>query len=149
MNNHFRISRKRHNALNQGFTLVEILLVMALIGFLVSIFIINVDGIFGDAQQKTAETQIQTTFKTPLLRYRTDMGSYPSTAEGLKALVDEPANSRGRWKGPYIDPLPEDPWQEAYQYRYPSEHTQYSYDLWSKGPDRASGTDDDITSWTK
>ena len=76
---------------------------------------------------------------------------YPSTAEGMAALLAAPANKSDRWRGPYIDSpgnkAPLDPRGEPYQYRYPGTHNKGSYDLYSKEPDKADGTADDVGNW--
>jgi general secretion pathway protein G len=139
------------DARRRGFTLLEILVVLAIIGLLFGLAISNVTGIFGGNQVKITEMFVQTTMKTPLAAYRLQMGDYPSTAEGLQVLLTPPANKADRWGGPYLDvkggKLPVDPWQEPYQYRYPGTKNKTGYDLWSKGPDKADGTPDDIGNW--
>jgi general secretion pathway protein G len=74
---------------------------------------------------------------------------FPSTSEGLQALITPPANKAAQWVGPYIteSKVPNDPWGEPYQYVYPGQKNKGSYDLWSKGPDKQSGTADDIGNW--
>jgi type II secretory pathway pseudopilin PulG len=68
---------------------------------------------------------VQASVKAPLQQYRMHMGSYPSTEEGLNALLDAPGGDKARhWKGPYIDTLPEDPWKNRYQYRFPASTTR-------------------------
>jgi len=81
------------------------------------------------------------------------MGAYPSTSEGLQALITVPAGNADRWRGPYImvkgdqNKILLDPWGNPYQYRYPGIHNTTGYDLWSKGPDGRDGTADDIGNW--
>jgi len=132
-----------------GFTLVEILLVLAIIMILATIGIINIDKIFGDTQDKVASFQVNETFKTPLLKYRLDVRNYPSSSEGLDVLMKRPAAGSKSWKGPYVDQVPLDPWKNAYRYRFPGEKNQGGYDLWSIGPDGMDGTPDDIGNWQK
>lgn len=136
-------------ATRRGFTLLEILVVLAIIGLLAGLAITNVDKIFGGAQQSTAKLFVTQTLKTSLATYRIHMGNYPTTAEGLQALVTPPATKADRWNGPYIEggKIPKDPWDEPYQYAFPGTHNKDSYDLWSKGPDKQSGTADDIGNW--
>lgn len=134
-----------------AFTLIEILVVVAIIGLLAGLFITNTDKIFGGSQEVVARVFVRDTLKTSLVRYKIDLGGYPTTAEGLHALLSAPANSGNRWHGPYIEvtgnTLPLDPWGEPYQYRYPGTKNKGGYDLFSKGPDKTEGTEDDIGNW--
>ena len=132
-----------------GFTLLEILVVLAIIGLLAGLAITNVDRIFGGAQVDTTRLFVNQTMKTSLTTYRIHMGSYPSTSEGLQALVTAPGSKSEKWAGPYVEggKIPLDHWGEPYQYAYPGQRNKDSYDLWSKGPDRQSGTADDIGNW--
>src|SRR5262245_19876342 len=132
-----------------GFTLLEILVVLAIIGLLAGLAITNVDKIFGGAQVDTTRLFVNQTMKTSLTTYRIHMGSYPSTSEGLQALVTPPGSKAERWAGPYVEggKVPLDHWGEPYQYAYPGQRNKDSYDLWSKGPDKQSGTADDIGNW--
>jgi general secretion pathway protein G len=89
-------------------------------------------------------------FKTPLDSYFLDMGEYPATDQGLAALTAVPSGARNasNWAGPYVDgTIPSDPWGNPYQYAYPGTNNIDKYDIWSFGPDGASGTDDDIGNW--
>lgn len=146
-----RLSRRLswRRAARRGFTLLEILVVLAIIGLLAGLAITNVDKIFGGAQVSTVQLFVRESMKTSLTTYRIHMGDYPSTSDGLQALVTRPGTKSDRWFGPYIDggKIPLDPWGEAYQYAYPGTRNKTSYDLWSKGPDRQTGTDDDIGNW--
>ena len=134
-----------------AFTLLEILVVLAIIGLLAGLAISNSDKIFGSSQAAIAKVFVRDSLKTSLVRYRIELGDYPSTAEGMAALLAAPANKSDRWRGPYIDSpgnkAPLDPWGEPYQYRYPGTHNKGGYDLYSKGPDKADGTADDIGNW--
>ncbi|MBL9202580.1 MAG: type II secretion system major pseudopilin GspG [Opitutaceae bacterium] len=133
----------------RGFSLLEILVVLAIIGLLVGLGVANLGGIFGGAQGSTAKLFVSESMKTPLTAYRIAMGDFPSTAEGLQALITRPANKGEKWFGPYVEAskLAADPWGEPYQYAYPGAHNKGGYDLWSKGPDKQSGTADDIGNW--
>jgi general secretion pathway protein G len=145
-----RLARAATTA-RRGFTLLEILVVLAIIGLLVGLAVKNVDKIFGDSQASVAKIFVNDSIKTSLVRYRIDLGDFPSTAEGLEALVTAPASRAERWKGPYIDAkggkLPLDPWGEPYGYRYPGTQNKGSYDVFSKGPDKAENTPDDVGNW--
>jgi len=133
-----------------AFTLLEIMIVIALIALLAGVAITKVDKIFGGGQEQIAELFVDTGIKTSLTGYRINMGSYPTTQQGLQALLTSPEGSGSRWKGPYIDTkggaLPIDPWANPYQYRYPGTHNPDSYDLYSYGPDGVESADD-IGNW--
>ncbi len=140
----------RSSAARRGFTLLEILVVLAIIGLLVGVLVKNVGGGFASGQSSTAKIFVNSTVQTSLVRYRIDMGDYPSTTEGLEALVAAPSGKADRWRnGPYIDggKVPLDPWGEPYVYRYPGTRNRTGYDVFSKGPDRTEGTADDIGNW--
>jgi general secretion pathway protein G len=133
----------------RGFTMMELLVVLAILGLLAGLAITQLGGIFGGAQASTAQIFVKDTMKTPLFTYRMTMGDYPSTADGLQSLVTPPGSKAGSWRGPYIEggKVPLDPWGEPYQYAYPGAKNKMGYDLWSKGPDKQSGTADDIGNW--
>jgi general secretion pathway protein G len=134
-----------------AFTLLEILITLAIIGLLAGLAISNSDKIFGQSQEAVTRIFVRDSLKTSLTRYRIDMGDYPSTNEGLTALLAAPANKSERWRGPYAEApggrLPNDPWGEPYRYRYPGTKNKGGYDLFSVGPDKTEGTDDDIGNW--
>lgn len=133
----------------EAFTLLEILVVVGIIVLLFSLAVTNVTGIFSGSQKDIAHLFVTQSLQAPLTTYRIHVGDYPSTAEGLQALISPPANKAERWRGPYLqeNKLPIDPWGEPYQYRYPGVKNKNGYDLWSKGPDKTDGTDDDIGNW--
>jgi general secretion pathway protein G len=135
----------------RAFTLLEIIVMVGILALLATLLITKTEGIFGNSQQTIARIFVRDSLKTALERYRMDLGSYPSTAEGLAVLMTAPANGAGNWRGPYADTpggkAPLDPWGEPYQYRSPGNRNKASYDLFSKGPDKAEGTEDDIGNW--
>jgi len=135
----------------RGFTLVEILTVLAIVGLLIGVVVSNTDKIFGQSQESVARIFVRDSLKTSLVRYRIDLGDYPTTAEGLNALITAPSSNAERWRGPYMDAiggkLPLDPWGQPYEYRYPGVKNTGGYDLFSKGLDKTPDTADDIGNW--
>jgi len=131
-----------------GFTLIEVLLTLALLALLASVVILNVDSIFSGGRAQVAEIWVNQTIKTPLRSFQLHVGRYPSTDEGLGALVTKPDSVDDRnWHGPYIEELPQDPWNRDYRYLFPGKNNTESFDVWSTGPDGTSGTGDDIGNW--
>ena len=130
-----------------GFTLLELLVVVAIIGLLAGYVGPKYFGQLGKAEVKVARAQIDG-FDKALDQYRLDVGRYPTTEQGLNALMVKPAGI-ARWAGPYLKKeVPLDPWGKAYIYKSPGEHGDY--DLSSLGRDgRPGGTgeDADITNW--
>ena len=130
-----------------GFTLLELLVVMVIIGLLASYVGPKYFGQIGKSEIKTAKAQIDS-FGKALDQYRLDTGHYPATELGLNALVARPPNE-AKWGGPYLSKaVPPDPWGKAYVYKSPGEHGDY--DLVSLGKDGQPGGEGeaaDITSW--
>lgn len=130
-----------------GFTLLELLVVMVIIGLLVGYVGPKYFSQVGKSEVKTARAQINA-LEQALDQYRLDTGHYPGTEEGLAALFTKPSNE-ARWDGPYLKKsVPDDPWGKPYQYKFPGEHGEY--DLFSLGKDGQLGGSDamaDITSW--
>jgi len=115
-----------------GFTLLELLVVMVILGLLAGYVGPKLFAQIGKSEAKVARAQIDALGKA-LDQYRLDVGRYPSTAQGLAALTQPPAGEP-RWAGPYLArALPPDPWGRPYGYRAPGEHGDY--DLWSDGPE--------------
>lgn len=135
-----------------GFTLLEVLLVMMIIALLAAVVAPNIYSRLDESRQMTAQNQLAV-FATALDNYRLDAGQYPTTEQGLAALRQPPSlpPAPRRWNGPYLEKeVPRDPWDNEYVYRYPGEHNQHSYDLFSYGKDGLSGgtgVDSDITNW--
>lgn len=132
---------------SRGFTLLELLVVLVVLGLLVSIVGPKYFSQLGKSEAKAASAQIASLAKA-LDLYRLDVGSYPPGTTGLAALNANPA-SEPKWKGPYLQKeVPADPWGRPYVYKSPGEHGDY--DLASLGKDgRLGGSDEnaDITSW--
>ena len=102
-----------------------------------------------NAKMEASRLLVNSGFDAALMSYDMDMGEYPSTAEGLQALVTAPAGKADGWRGPYLinAKMLLDPWEHPYQYRFPGIHNKNGFDIWSKGPDGQSGTADDIGNW--
>jgi general secretion pathway protein G len=130
----------------RAFTLLEILIALAILGLLVGLAVADLGGIFDGAKVSTAKMFVQDGIKTPLFTYKMAMGSYPSTSDGLQALVSAPGSNADNWRGPYLadGKLPSDPWGQPYQYAYPGSHNKNGYDVWSKGPPEKPS---DIGNW--
>jgi general secretion pathway protein G len=130
-----------------GFTLLELLVVMVIIGLLAAYVGPRYFSQVGRSEVRSAQAQIAT-LRTALDTYRLDTGSYPSTEQGLAALTTRPANSV-RWNGPYLQrAVPPDPWGKPYQYRFPCEHGEFDLLSWGKdGQPGGTGDAADLTSW--
>jgi general secretion pathway protein G len=130
----------------QAFTLVEMLLVLVIIGTLAAIVVPKLTGRGEDARKTAAKTQISA-IGVALDMFETDCGYYPRGSEGLNDLLVAPRDAQG-YKGPYLkQDVPLDPWGLPYVYEYPGRNNPNGYDLYSFGPDKQAGTEDDITSW--
>jgi general secretion pathway protein G len=130
-----------------GFTLLELLVVLVVLGLLAGIVAPKYFAQLGRSEVKVAKAQIEGLGKA-LDLYRLEVGHYPSTEQGLQALVTAPSDET-RWTGPYLQKkLPQDPWGRNYTYRYPGENGEY--DLLSMGKDGQPGGDGEnaeVTSW--
>lgn len=130
----------------RGFTLVELLVVMVIIGLLAALVGPRLFPKLGKGKQAAAKAQIELLGQA-LDQFRLDIGRYPTTQEGLNALISNPGIDR--WDGPYLKKdVPKDPWDRPYHYQSPGEHGEY--DLFSYGRDGSpggDGEDKDVTSW--
>lgn len=131
----------------KGFTLVEIMLVVIIIGALAAMIVPRLSGRSEQAKASVAEADIQAHLSTALKLYELDNGMFPTTAQGLLALKERPTASPQpkKWNGPYIEREPVDPWGNPYVYVSPGTHRS-DYDLSSKGKD-VSSEQDDIGNW--
>ena len=139
--------RKRRSS-QAGFTLVELLVVMTILVLLAGIVAPRVMGYLGSSRLKAAKVQIES-IATSLELFRLDTGRYPTSEEGLIALVRHPANI-ANWNGPYLksSTVPTDPWGAAYHYRAPGRHGAFDvFSLGADGQQRGDGENQDITNW--
>lgn len=131
-----------------GFTLVELLVVMVILVLLASVVGPRVLGYLDSSRAKTAKVQIEA-LASSLELYKLDVGSYPSTSDGLNALIEPPSGQKS-WSGPYLKKrtLPADPWGTPYNYRHPGKFGEF--DIYSFGADKKEGgigENSDIVSW--
>ncbi|MFQ6048335.1 MAG: type II secretion system major pseudopilin GspG [Phycisphaerae bacterium] len=134
-----------------GFTLIEVLLVLVILGLLAAMVVPNLMKVGDRAKIDLARATVGPSgpIAQALDLFKLHVGRYPTTDEGLKALVERPdgiEEDSDIWRGPYImnpDQL-KDPWRNEYQYKSPGDVNTETYDLWSNGPDGEEGTDDDI-----
>ena len=142
-----RLPRRRREG---GFTLIELLLVVVIIGILAAIVVPKLAGRSEDARIGAAKQQLAS-FRSALANYEVDQGRYPTSDQGLQALLANPDGTDAetkKWKGPYLDSqtgeVPKDPWGNPYAYAFPGLKNSTGYDLFCFGPDGQAGTEDDI-----
>ncbi|MFC1781760.1 type II secretion system major pseudopilin GspG [Planctomycetota bacterium] len=131
----------------KGFTLLELLLVITIIGVLMSVVAPKFFGRSKEAKIAATRQMISGSFRLALALFEQDVGRYPSNDEGLQVLIQNPRLNS--WKGPYLESavIPPDPWGNQYSYSYPSEITasEFLYDIVSAGPDGIMGNEDDVS----
>lgn len=131
-----------------GFTLIELMLVVIIIGALAAMVVPRLAGRSEQVKIAVARTDINASIAVALDLYELDNGRYPTTEQGLRALMVKPSGfpEAVNWNGPYLKREPKDPWGNLYQYRHPSTREGRDYDLYSLGPDGVE-SDDDIGNW--
>ncbi|WOJ96531.1 type II secretion system major pseudopilin GspG [Congregibacter brevis] len=138
---------RRTNRAQSGFTLMELLVVLAILGLLMSLVGPQVLNQLGGAKTKTALIQIRD-LEQALEMYKLDVGRYPNTAQGLAALVNKPGGAAG-WNGPYLKgDVPQDPWKQDYLYKYPGERGELDiFSYGQNGSPGGDGEDADVGNW--
>lgn len=143
------MKRERQDRGRAGFTLIEIMVVVIILGVIAATIIPRFVGMTHEAKVTRAQVDLST-LASALERFYLNLDRYPTTEEGLQILVVPPAEGAKDWKGPYIAELRRDPWGSAYGYRSPGIQGNRPYDLWSRGSDRADGGQAetaDISNW--
>jgi len=135
----------RQTRFSRGFTLIEVMVVVIILGILAAVIVPNIVDKPSEARVAKTKQDVRA-LEEALNRYKLDNYDYPSTEQGLAALVDKPGGTPEpkRWKGPYVKKVPNDPWQNPYQYLNPGVHGVI--DVFSTGKD-ATSTADDIGNW--
>jgi general secretion pathway protein G len=143
-----KMARLGRNRVVTAFTLIELLLVLVILATLAAIVVPKFTKRGEQAKITAASTDISS-IQLAMDAFEIDCGRYPTSEEGLRAMVEQPSNANG-WKGPYLSKgMPKDPWDNPYVYRYPGQHNVNGYDLHSYGPDGQDGGGDDIDNWTQ
>ena len=131
-------ARRKARIRSAGFTLLELMVVLVILGLLAGLVGPRIFGKVDSSKVQVAETQIKM-LRGALQAYRLDVGRYPSTAEGLTALMQPPSGIAAYWSGPYLeDKMPLDPWRTPYRYEHPADNLQ-GFALYSLGADSAEG----------
>ncbi len=133
-----------------GFTLIEILMVVVIIGTLAAMLIPRLTGRSDQARNAAAKADVTVNLATALKLYELDNGFFPTTEQGLDALFRKPTTNPvpQNWNGPYLDSMPLDPWGRQYQYRSPGVRRPQDYDLWSLGKNPTpTVSEDDVVNW--
>jgi len=140
-------SLKLRTHASSGFTLLEIMLVVVIITLLLGAAIFNMGGNVEQARKVRVQADVSS-IGTQIKLYNGLNGFYPTTEQGLKALVAQPTSDpRPRQWTQSFEQVPHDPWDSEYNYICPGKHNPNSFDLFSSGPDRQAGTADDIGNW--
>lgn len=140
-----KIGARHMFSVRSGFTLIELMLVVIIIGALSAMVLPRLVGRSEQARASATKADIKANIATALKLYELDNGVFPSTEEGLAALMSAPP-SAVNWNGPYLESKPVDSWGKEYQYKSPGANRPQDYDLYSLGKDGKEGNDD-ITNW--
>ncbi|MCK5707072.1 MAG: type II secretion system major pseudopilin GspG [Candidatus Aureabacteria bacterium] len=137
-------------SVKRGFTLIELMVVIIILGILAGAVIPKLAGRTRQARIVAAGADINSNISVALDLYETDNGTFPTTSQGLKALLEKPSSAPTpiNWSGPYLKKgIPKDPWGQVYIYTSPGSKNAQWYDLSSSGPDAKKNTEDDIVNW--
>ncbi len=144
-----KIEGRGSRAEGRGFTLVELMIVVIIIAALAAMVVPRLAGRTEQAKIAIAHADINSNIAMALKLYELDNGNFPTTEQGIAALVTKPSGAPvpSNWNGPYLEKMPMDPWNSPYQYRCPGSQNKTGYDLYSLGKDAAEGTEDDVKNW--
>ena len=134
----------------RGFSLIEIILVVVIIATLSAMVVPRLLGRSDQARVAAAKADIDVNIPTALKLYELDNGFFPTTEQGLKALLKKPSSTPTpqNWNGPYLEKSPIDPWGRPYQYQSPGTHRPHDYDVYSQGKNpKQDKVDDDVVNW--
>jgi general secretion pathway protein G len=140
-------SRQRTHRCRAGFTLMEVLLVLGILGVIMAMVVPRVLGRQKDAYIQAAKSSIHGVSEALKLYALDHGGAYPTTSQGLNVLLNKPGSSDRAWKGPYIEKQAVDPWGKKLEYRCPGVRNSEGFDVSSAGPDQTFGNADDIGNW--
>ena len=144
---------KKRNQRRRGFTLLEVLMVLVILGVIAVLVLTQLGNTGQRANIDAARIAVTGTISSAIERYKMHMQHYPTADEGgLRALLEKPSDEEAgqKWAGPYANPEQlKDPWGKDYEYQFPGQYNEGSFDLNSAGPDGVSGNDDDVTNWKK
>jgi len=129
----------------RGFTLIEIMLVVTIIGLLAAMVMPKLTGRAKKARISVAKADVNSSIPLAVDLYEMDIGEFPTS---LDDLIENKVN-KDTWNGPYFKRKPVDPWGNEYVYKYPGTHNPNAYDIFSKGPDGQANSEDDIGNWEK
>lgn len=127
-----------------GFTLMEILLVLGLMAILIAFLADRFTGVFDGGLEDITRMRVKDSLSQPLFSFKKDMGRYPTTEQGLNALLNNPSSGSTRWRGPYVKNGDAflDAWDQPLVYKYPGVKNPTGYDLYSLGKDGVESADD-------
>lgn len=137
----------RNRTIRRGFTFLEIMFVVVIIGILLALVGPRLAGRAGKARATATAAQIQG-LSTAIKNFEVDVGTFP---KNLEELMEASSDNESSWDGPYVDgnSVPKDAWKQDFRYKFPGDHNKKGFDLWSVGPDKQDNTEDDVANWDK